>query len=239
MIGIFLYWDTIYKTAKKYSKCNNISKIIDESVYTETPYVYTIVIINTKRIKKLSQYIIKITYDFNKMDTSIEYGNMEGEDTIFKHRINDYKEIIKRIKDLEIRKEALEKLTRTPVEDAELSDIKLELLETKNTDEGKIANRLQSQSLPGEKQTFYASFNYNYLNLTTIKPDIIEDLSTRINSNDYKYYAVDKDFKMIHSYTTSELIKFTKGYSQNENHPMSIINYIIFSKLQRDKNINI
>ena len=238
MIGIFLYWDTIYKTAKKYSKCNNISKIIDESVYTETPYVYTIVI-NTKRIKKLSEYIIKITYDFNKMDTRIEYGNMEGEDTIFKHRINDYKEIIERIKDLENRKEALEKLTRTPVEDAELSDIKLELLETKNTDEGKIANSLQSQSLPGEKQTFYASFNYNYLNLTTMKPDIIEDLSTRINSNDYKYYAVDKDFKMIHSYTTSELIKFTKGYSQNENHPMSIINYIIFSKLQRDKNINI
>ena len=72
MIGIFLYWDTIYKNAKKYSKCNNISKIIDESVYTETPYVYTIVIINTKRIKKLSEYIIKITYDFNKMDTNIE-----------------------------------------------------------------------------------------------------------------------------------------------------------------------
>jgi len=29
MICIFAYWDIIYKKAKKYSKCNNISKIID------------------------------------------------------------------------------------------------------------------------------------------------------------------------------------------------------------------
>lgn len=237
MIGIFLYWDTIYKTAKKYSKCNNISKIIDESVYTETPYVYTIVIINTKRIKKLSEYIIKITYDFNKMDTSIEYGNMEGEDTIFKHRINDYKEISKRILYLEDRKTELEKLTRDEAQNVELRDIKLELLDIKNSEEGKIADSLKD--LTEEKRTFHNSFNYNYLNLTTMKSDIIEDISTRINSNDYKYYAVDKDFKMIHSYTTSELIKFTKGYSQNEYYPMSIIDYIIFSKLQRDKNINI
>ena len=288
MIGIFLYWDTIYKTAKKYSKCNNISKIIDESVYTETPYVYTIVIINTKRIKKLSEYIIKITYDFNKMDTSIEYGNMEGEDTIFKHRFNDFKETIERIKDLETRKKELEALaTRNEAQNVELRDIRLELLEIKNTEEGKIAYSLKDKletrkkelealatrneaqnaelrnirlelfeikntdegaytyslkdlnTLSNEKRTFHNSFNYNYLNLTTMKSDTIEDISTRINSNDYKYYAVDKDFKMIHSYTTSELIKFTKGYSQNEYYPMSIIDYIIFSKLQRDKNINI
>lgn len=237
MIGIFLYWDTIYKTAKKYSKCNNISKIIDESVYTETPYVYTIVIINTKRIKKLSEYIIKITYDFNKMDTNIEYGNMEGEDTIFKHRINDYKEISKLIISLETRKDELEAKARNEEENVELRDIKNELLDTKNKDEGKIADSLKV--LTEADRTFYNSFNYKYLNLTTMKSDIIEDISTRINSNDYKYYAVDKDFKMIHSYTTSELIKFTKGYSQNEYYPMSIIDYIIFSKLQRDKNINI
>ena len=241
MIGIFLYWDTIYKTAKKYSKCNNISKIIDESVYTETPYVYTIVIINTKRIKKLSQYIIKITYDFNKMDTSIEYGNMEGEDTIFQYRINDHKTILEEIITLENRKKDLEtKATRVDEDNTELRDIKLELLDIKNSEEGKKAYSLFGlKDLSDEKRRFHDSFNYNYLNLTTMKPDIIEDLSTRINSNDYKYYAVDKDFKMIHSYTTSELIKFTKGYSQNENYSTSIIDYILFSKLQRDKNINI
>jgi len=242
MIGIFLYWDTIYKTAKKYSKCNNISKIIDESVYTETPYVYTIVIINTKRIKKLSEYIIKITYDFNKMDTNIEYGNTEGEDTIFQYRIQDHKAILEEINILETRKEELiKKSSKNNDEETELRDIKLKLIDIKNTDEGKkalILKDMKDKKVPEDKQTFHDSFNYNYLNLTTMKPDIIEDLSTRINSNNYKYYAVDKDFKMIHSYTTSELIKFTKGYSQNVNYPMSIIDYIIFSKLQRDKNIN-
>ena len=78
MIGVFLYWDTIYKTARKRSKCNNISKIIDENNHTGTPFVYTIVIVDTKKIKKLADYIVKITYDFNKMETNIEYGNTNG-----------------------------------------------------------------------------------------------------------------------------------------------------------------
>jgi hypothetical protein len=124
----------------------------------------------------------------------------------------------------------------------ELRYIKLKLIDIKNTDEGKKAlllKYMEDNKVPEDKKTFHDSFNYNYLNLTTMKPDIIEDISTRINGNNYKYYAVDKDFKMIHSYTTSELIKFTKGYSQNINYPMSIIDYIIFSKIQRDKNINI
>lgn len=241
MIAIFLYWDTIYKTAKKYSKCNNISKIIEESAYTDTPYVYTIVIINTKRIKKLNEYIIKITYDFNKMDTSIEYGNMEGENTIFQYRINDYRAIIEEVDILEKRKDELEKnIAKTDEDNNELSSIKLRLIEIMNTDEWKKAKKyLVPLKDSNEQLKFYDSFDYKYINLTTMKPDIIEDISTRINSNNYKYYAVDKDFKMVHSYTTSELIKFTKGYSQNENYPMSIIDYIIFSKIQRDENINI
>jgi hypothetical protein len=175
------------------------------------------------------------------MDTNIEYGNTEGEDTIFQYRINDYKAIMEEIKTLDDRKEVLIKnLSKTNDEEFELKDIKLKLLEIMNTDEGKKAYSLSPlKDLDKDKQTFHDSFNYNYLNLTTMKPDIIEDISTRINGNNYKYYAVDKDFKMIHSYTTSELIKFTKGYSQNINYPMSIIDYIIFSKLQRDKNINI
>ena len=79
IIGIFFYWDTIYKNAKKYSKCNNISKIIEDNYYNETPYIYNIIIINTKKIKKPSDYVIKITYDFNKMIVDVDYGNIDGE----------------------------------------------------------------------------------------------------------------------------------------------------------------
>jgi hypothetical protein len=242
MIGIFVYWDTIYKTAKKSSKCNNIAKIIDENVYTETPYVYTIIIINTKRIKKLSEYIIKITYDFNKMETRIEYGNTEGEDAIFQYRINDYKRVLEDINALKKQQKGLEEATtaKDEVYRAEKKRITLELLELQNSDEGKKAIQLETlQSGSDDKKKFYDSFDYNYIDLNTMKPDVIDDLSIKINSNTYKYYAVDKDYNMIQSYTTSELIKFTKGFSDNVNYPMSIIDYIIFSKIQRDKNVNI
>jgi hypothetical protein len=244
MIGIFVYWDTIYKTAKKSSKCNNIAKIIDENVYTETPYVYTIIIINTMRIKKLSEYIIKITYDFNKMETRIEYGNTEGEDAIFQYRINDYKRVLEDINALKQQLKDLEeeqpKNEVNEVYRAEKKRITLELLELQNSDEGKKALQLEKlQSDSKNKKEFYDSFDYKYIDLNTMKPDVVEDLSIKINSNTYKYYAVDKDYNMIHSYTTSELIKFTKGFSDNVNYPMSIIDYIIFSKIQRDKNVNI
>ena len=248
MIGVFVYWDTIYKTAKKQSKCNYISKIMDESVYTETPYVYTIIIINTKRIKKLTEYIIKIKYDFNKMETSIEYGNTEGEDAIFQYRINDYTSVLEDIEALEKQEKDLDVIvppattvTKDAVYRAEKSRIKLRLMELKGSSEGKKALELQRLQKDDDKKskTFYDTFNYNYFNLNTMKPDVIDGLSTRINSNTYKYYAVDKDFNMIQSYTTSELIQFTKGYSDNVNYSMSIIDYIIFSKLQQDKNVNI
>jgi hypothetical protein len=213
---------------------------MDESVYTETPYVYTIIIINTKRIKKLTEYIIKIKYDFNKMETSIEYGNTEGEDAIFQYRINDYTSVLEDIKALKKQKTDLDEIvSKDAVYRAEKSRIELELIKLKNSDEGKKALELKSLKTSTSTKTFYDTFNYNYFNLNTMKPDVIDGLSTRINSNTYKYYAVDKDYKMIQSYTTSELIKFTKGYSDNVNYSMSIIDYIIFSKIQQDKNVNI
>jgi hypothetical protein len=69
--------------------------------------------------------------------------------------------------------------------------------------------------------------------------DVIEDINVRINSNDYKYYAVDNNNNIIHTYTTNELIKLTKEFSTNENYPINIIDYIIFSKIQQKNNIDI
>jgi hypothetical protein len=258
MIGIFLYWDTIYKTAKRCSKCNNISKIIDENMYTETPYVYSIIIVNTKKIKKLSEYIIKITYDFNKMETKIEYGNTEGEDrthiyhpfyktnmgydnsegdeSVFVYRMNDYKTILEDLKALEKKKielMAVVKKSNKRSDLAEYNKVMLEYTRIIKSKEGKKAIELNNND------GFLNSFNYNYFNLEKMKPGIIEDISTRINSNNYKYYAVDKNYNIVYSYTTSELIKFTKNYSKNSKYPVTIIDYIIFSRIQQSKNINI
>jgi hypothetical protein len=230
MICTFVYWDTIYKDAKKYSKCNNISKIIDENYYNETPYVYNIIIINTKNIKKLSEFIIKITYDFNKMVTYIEYGNTEDEENIFIYRINDYISILKEIKELEIEKERLKSISK---KSNEYNKIALKYTELINTNEGKKALELNNNKV------FIDSFNYKYYNLDLMNTDIIEDISTKINSPNYKYYAVDKNYNIIQSYTTNELIKFTKEYSNNPYYPITIIDYIIFSKMHQKYNINI
>jgi hypothetical protein len=242
MIGVFLYWDTIYKTARKLSKCNNISKIIDENNHTGTPFIYTIVIVDTKNIKKLADYIVKITYDFNKMETNIEYGNTKGTDdgesgeSVFVYRMNDYLTILEDLKALEKKKNELSVIMKQTNKRSDLDEynkIALEYTRIMKTPEGKKAIELNNNG------GFINSFNYKYFNLQSMKPDVIENISLRINSNNYKYYAVDKNYNIIYSYTSSELIDFTKNYSKNSNYPITIIEHIIFSKIQQGKNINI
>ena len=240
MIGIFLYWDTIYKTARRYSKCNTISKIIDENNYTETPFVYTIVIVNTSKINKLADYVLKITYDFNKMETNIEYGNTKSgggsSDSVFVYRMKDYLTILEDLKALEKKKNELSVLMKQTNKRSDLEEynkIALEYTRVMKTDEAKKAIELNNNA------GFINSFNYKYFDLQNMKADVIENISLRINSNNYKYYAVDKNYNMIYSYTSSELINFTKNYSKNPNYPITIIDHIIFAKIQQGKNINI
>ena len=236
IIGIFFYWDTIYKNAKKYSKCNNISKIIEDNYYNETPYIYNIIIINTKKIKKPSDYVIKITYDFNKMIVDVDYGNMDGEENIFLYRNNDYAGIIKSIEELKKTMSELNKIYKKSNDNSDLllyNKAAIEYSLLINSKDGKKALELNND------KDFINSFGYKYFNLEKMDYDTIEDISTRINSNDYKYYAVDKNYNIVHSYTTNELIKFTKEYSNNTNYPIAIIDYIIFSKIQQKNNINI
>ena len=236
MICIFAYWDIIYKKAKKYSKCNNISKIIDELYYSETPYIYNIIIINTNNIKKPADFIIKITYNFNNMTTNIEYGKTDNEENIFIHRKNDYLDILDDIKKLEEKKEFLNKKARISKKNDDLlvyNETAIEYSLLINSEDGKKALELNNN------KEFIDTFKYMYYNLDIMNYGIIEDISTKINSNNYKYYAVNKNYNIIHSYTTDELIKFTKEFSNNSNYPITIIDYIIFSKTHQKNNINI
>jgi hypothetical protein len=236
IICILAYWDIIYKNAIKFSKCNNISKIIDEIYYNDTPYIYNIIIVSTNNINKPSNFIVKITYDFNKMITNIEYGNTDNEDSIYIHRKNDYVEILEDIQNLEKKKEYLDKKSRKSKKNDDLLEynkVAIEYYQLINSEEGKKALELNNNKV------FLDSFKYMYYNLDIMNYSIIEDISTKINNNNYKYYAVDKNYNIIHSYTTDELIKFTKEFSNNSNYPITIIDYIIFSKTHQKNNINI
>ena len=236
IIGVFIYWDAVYKGEKKLSKCNNISKIIDENYYNETPYVYNIIILNTKKINKPSDYIIKITYYFNKMTTTINYGNTTNEEDVFIYRINDYASIMEEINNLAKQKETLEvnyKETKTRTD--------LNNLKKASSDYNLLINRVDSKKAIelDKKKAFDPKFKYKYYNLENMKSEIIDDINIKINSNDYKYYAVDNNYNIRRSYTTKELINFTREFSKNEHYPSKIIDYIIFSKIQQKNNIDI
>jgi hypothetical protein len=170
------------------------------------------------------------------MVTYIEYGNTEEEENIFMYRINDYLSILKDIKQLEKEKDKLDKNYKKSNNNDDLVEynkIALEYSLLIHSNEGKKALELNNDKV------FIDSFKYTYYNLDLMNSDIIEDISIKINSANYKYYAIDNNYNIINSYTTNELIKFTKGYSNNFYYPITIIDYIIFSKMHQKYNINI
>jgi hypothetical protein len=170
------------------------------------------------------------------MIVDVSFGNMEGEENIFMYRNNDYAGIIKTLDELKATMSELNKLYKKSNDNSDLllyNKTAIEYSTLINSKDGKKALELNND------KDFINSFGYKYFNLEKMTYDTIEDISTRINSNDYKYYAVDKNYNIVHSYTTNELIKFTKEYSNNTNYPIAIIDYIIFSKIQQKNNINI
>lgn len=99
ILSIVLYWDSVYKNAKRISNCNNIIKIIDENSVSKTPYIYSIIIINIDKIALSSHnFLIRITYNFKTKNTKFEYGTDRGKDNnIFNIMGNKYDEILKTV----------------------------------------------------------------------------------------------------------------------------------------------
>ena len=82
MLGIILYWDHLYKSAKLLSKCNELLYIIDTNLYNDTPFVYNVMIIHENNTDKLlDKFVIKLEYNFEKKTTKIIFG----EDEYFKN----------------------------------------------------------------------------------------------------------------------------------------------------------
>jgi hypothetical protein len=79
IISIVLYWDSIYTDAKKLSKCGKIINTIENNNKNKKPFIYNIIIINNDLIDTTtSKYILKITYDFMKKKTIVDYGTDDG-----------------------------------------------------------------------------------------------------------------------------------------------------------------
>lgn len=248
IISIVLYWDNIYTDAKKLSKCSKIINTIENNNRIKKPFVYNIIIINNDLIDtSTSKYILKITYDFIRQKTIIDYGTdngkyNDGSESFVKksHKyyieLNDKKSILDKltIKKTNLQKNIDDKLDKTSQEYSKKIE---ELTATESAvnlaqEEYNKYKKLNDDLIEQEKKLVFL-----YFNLRTMKSEIIENIDANILSEErFKYILVDdNNNKLPLDETSRDLIKFTKIYSKNENYSINIINDILFAKNNREK----
>ncbi len=79
VVGIILYWDNVYRTAKKLSRCSKINMIAYQNRDKDNhPFVYVIMIINESNLDAvLDKYVLKLEYNFVKKTTNAILGESE------------------------------------------------------------------------------------------------------------------------------------------------------------------
>ena len=249
MISIVLYWDNIYTDAKKLSKCGKIINTIENNNKNKKAFVYNIIIINNDLIDTTtSKYILKITYDFIKKKTIVDYGTDDGDYSDgsesfkkpdYNFELNNKKRVLDSLKgeNAKLEKE-LDKL------DEEADDYN-----TKKTEiTRKINDKTEQIEQAQDEYNYIKALNdpiieaqkklvFYYLNLKTMKSEKIENIDANMLGEErFKYILVDdNNNKLPYDETGRDLIKFTKIYSKNEKYNTNIINDIFYAKNNREK----
>jgi hypothetical protein len=251
MISIVLYWDNIYTDSKKLSKCGKIINTIENNNKNKKAFVYNIIIINNDLIDTTtSKYILKITYDFMKKKTIVDYGTDDGDysdgsESFKKPNYNSELNNKKRIIDEYARKEAniqkeIDDIDKDKNAAVYLSNKKskedakniITAMKNKAREDYDELKKMNDDILEAEKKlVFY------YFNLKTMKSEKIENIDANILSEErFKYILVDdNNNKLPYDETARDLIKFTKIYSKNEKYNTNIINDIFYAKNNREK----
>jgi len=222
---IVFYWDNIYKKAKNKSKCNDILTIIEDNGLSSKPYVYSIIIIDNDIINSNNNnYLLKITYDFKNMKTIIEYGNDDGKkNKVLKREIivAEYKKVY-----VEANKAYVDAKKAYEANKSSQSDA----ISIYNTAVNKY--KLAIKTYNDESDEEELKNRYSYFDLRKMNTNYIEGIDMKIiNSHKYKYLAVyDNNNKKKKSFTSDQLLFFTKGYSYNNNYNTEIIYDIKFAK---------
>ncbi len=244
MISIVLYWDNIYTDAKKLSKCGKIINTIENNNKNKKAFVYNIIIINNDLIDTTtSKYVLKITYDFMKKKTIVDYGTDDGDYSDgsesfkkpdYNFELNNKKRVLDSLKgeNAKLEKE-LDKL------DKEADDYN-----TKKTEiTRKINDKTEQIKQAQDEYNYIKALNdpiieaqkklvFYYLNLKTMKSEKIENIDANMLGEErFKYILVDdNNNKLPYDETGRDLIKFTKIYSKNEKYNTNIINDIFYAK---------
>lgn len=70
VVIVIMYWDSVYRNARKNSRCVVIDDIINENKTSSSPYIYNIYIVDNNYLNTFYEnYLIKLTYDFTKNTT--------------------------------------------------------------------------------------------------------------------------------------------------------------------------
>ena len=259
IISIVLYLDKIYNDAKKLSKCGKIINTIENNNRMKKPFIYNIIIINNDLIDTTtSKYILKITYDFMKKKTVIDYGTDDGNygdgSESFKHTnphkqeldsLNEYKARLTQEKErLNQEKSTLENKRSDATYRAKITEITASIADI-DASITKIDARIDAAKIDltdiekknNEFITTQKELVFYYFNLRTMKSEKIANIdATVLNEGRFKYILVDdNNNKLPHDETAQDLIKFTKIYSKNENYNINIINDIFYAKNNREK----
>ena len=249
MISIVLYWDNIYTDAKKLSKCGKIINTIENNNRIKKPFVYNIIIINNDLIDTTtSKYILKITYDFMKKKTIVDYGTDYGDynDGSESFKKPDYNfELNNKMRVLDSLKDEKAKLENELVK---LDDKDADYIAKNTAIDGKISDKTGQIKIAQNEYNDIAALNdpiieaqkrlvFYYFNLRTMKSEKIENIDANILREErFKYILVDdNNNKLPYDETGRDLIKFTKIYSKNENYNINIINDIFYAKNNREK----
>ena len=252
IISIVLYWDNIYTDAKKLSKCGKIINTIENNNRMKKPFIYNIIIINNDLIDTTtSKYILKITYDFMKKKTVIDYGTDDGNygdgSESFKHTnpyISEFNEKKRKLDSLNEDKArltqekiTLEKNKRSDAISAKINEIDASITKINAGIDAAKIHLTDIEKKNNEIITEQKKLVFYYFNLRTMKSEKIENIDANVlNEGRFKYILVDdNNNKLPHDETAQDLIKFTKIYSKNENYNINIINDIFYAKNNREK----
>ena len=247
MISIVLYWDNIYTDAKKLSKCGKIINTIENNNKNKKAFVYNIIIINNDLIDTTtSKYVLKITYDFMKKKTIVDYGTDYGDynDGSESFKKPDYNFVLNnKRRVLDSLKDEKAKLENELVK---LDDKDADYIAKNTAIDGKISDKTGQIKIA--QNEYIAALNdpiieaqkrlvFYYFNLRTMKSEKIENIDANILREErFKYILVDdNNNKLPYDETGRDLIKFTKIYSKNENYNINIINDIFYAKNNREK----
>jgi len=225
IILIVFYWDNIYKKAKNKSKCNDILTIIEDNGLTSKPYVYSIIIIDNDIINSdNNNYLLKITYDFKNIKTTIEYGNDDGKKNkvLLPIIIDPESKII-----YDNAKKEYDEATEVYVNKTAATNTDISIYNT-------AIDKYDKARMDYDKNSYQEElkYRYNYFDLRKMNTNYIEGIDMKIiNSHKYKYLAVyENNKKKKKSFTSEQLLFFTKGYSSNLNYNTEIIYDIKFAK---------